>query len=486
MRVMATTRPARNTVGGRRQKLNLLDRSWLLVDRARTPMHVGCLAVLSVPTDASADLVAGMVEQMRQATDYVRPFNLRLRPGRLKSLLPRWEELPADSIDLDYHVRHSILAPPGGERELGVVVSQLHSRPMDMSRPLWECHVIEGLAGGRFAVYFRVHHATLDGVALMRRMQRMFSADPAHDLAPVWVARSQRRRRARDGATGSQGGGPGALPGRVAFGLKAARSVAATVAGLEMERQRRRHPGPHGATPFGAQRSILNRRVTERRRVATESMDVGFVKQVADAAGATVNDVFLTICSAALRRYLAELGTLPDLDLTAGTPVDLRDSGDGSAGNAFSMMLVNLHTQLVGPVARMHAVRASAEHAKNKLWELPKVVRDNYGALLLAPYMAQLVLGLGGRGRPPFNVILSNIRAPDEAMYLGGARLELCYPMSLVTDGQALSITVLSAGGRFDIGFVGCPDTLPHLQRIALYSAAALRELAAALDVPAP
>lgn len=446
-------------------------------------MHVGCLAVLSAPTDAPADFVADMVEHMRQATDYVRPFDLRLRPGRLKSLLPRWEELPADSIDLGYHVRHSILAPPGGERELGMLVSQLHSRPMDMSRPLWECYVIENLAGGRFAVYFRVHHATLDGVALMRRMQRMFSADPAQDLSPVWVARSQRRRRALDGATGSSGGGSGALLGKVTSGLKAARSVAATIVGLEMERQRRRQPGPYGATPFGAQRSILNRRVTERRRVTTESMDVGFVKRVAEAAGATVNDVFLTICSAALRRYLAELGTLPDLDLTAGTPVDLRASADGSAGNAFSMMLVNLHTRIAEPVARVHAVHASTEHAKNKLWELPEVVRDNYGALLLAPYMAQLFLGLGGRGRPPFNVILSNIRGPDEALFLGGARLELCYPLSLVVDGQALSITVLSAGGRFDIGIVGCPGTLPHLQRIAVYSVAALHELADALDV---
>jgi diacylglycerol O-acyltransferase len=482
---MVTTRPRRDTAGGPLRKLNLIDRSWLLVDRARTPMHVGCLAVFSRPDDAAEDYIPALVGQLRQATDLVTPFDLVLRAGPLKFLLPRWEELPAESIDLDYHVRQSTLARPGGERELGELVSRLHSHSMDMSRPLWECHVIDGLAGDRFALYVKVHHATLDGVALMRRMQRMLSADPAHDLTPVWAARSQ-RRRPRDGAADSRGGGTGALPKRVVTGLRTTGSVVAAVAGLERQRRRRRQPDPHAAPPFGAERSILNGRVTGLRRVAGQSLDVGFVKRVADAAGATVNDVFLTICSAALHHYLTEIDALPDADLTAGTPVDLRDSGDGSAGNAFSLMLVNLHTRIADPVARVQAVRASAERAKTKLGELPEVVRENYGVLLLAPYMAQLAVGLAGRGRPPFNVIVSNIRGPSEQVYLGGAQLHLCYPVSLVVDGQALSITVLSAGGRFDIGFVGCPDTLPHLQRMAVHAAAALHELATALDVSAP
>ncbi len=459
------------------RKLNLIDRSWLLVGRVRTPMQVGCLAQLSVPADAPADFVAGMVEQLRQATDYVAPFNLRLRAGPQKYLLPRWEELPAGSIDLGHHVRHAVLAPPGSERELGELVSRLHSRPLDMRRPLWECHVIEGLEGGKFALYFKMHHAALDGVALLRRMQRMFSTDPTRDPSPVWVARSQHRRSDR-------GGGARPLPGRVATVLTSARSVVTAVIGLEL--QRRRHPDPHAATPFGADRSVLNGRVTDRRRVATQTVNLDLVKRVAETAGVTVNDVFLTICSAALRRYLIELGTLPEADLTAGTPVDLRDSVDGSAGNAFSLMLVNLHTRIAGPVARFQAVHAAAELAKGRLRELPDVVRDNYGVLLLAPYMAQLVVGLAGRGRPPFNVIISNIHGPDEPQYLGGARLQVCYPLSLVLDGQALSITGLSAGGRFDIGFIGCADTLPHLQHIAVHTADALHELATALDVPAP
>lgn len=461
--------------------LNLIDRSWLLVDSVRTPMQVGCLAQLSVPAGAPVDFVARLVEQLRQATDYVTPFNLRLRTGPLRSWLPRWEQLPAESVDLEYHVRHTEVPRSGGERELGEIVSRLHSRPLDMARPLWECHVIEGLEGGRFALYFKMHHAALDGVALMRRMQRMFGTDPASDtLTPVWVGRSPHRRPAGDG-----GRPPRSLPARTAAALKSARSVAATITGLELQR-RRRHPGPYEATPFGADRSVLNGRITERRRVATWSVDLDVVKRVADAAGVTVNDVYLTICSAALRRYLAEIGKLPESDLTAGTPVDLRDKSDAATGNAFSLMLINLGTRVDDAVARVRAVHASAELAKRKLAELPAVVRDNYGVLLLAPYMAQIALGLAGRGRPPFNVLISNIRGPDEPQYLGGARLEVCYPLSLVVDGQGLSITGLSADGRFDIGFVGCADTLPHLQHIARYTAAALHELATAFDVTAP
>lgn len=461
------------------RKLNLIDRAWLLVDRPRTPIQVGCLAQLSVPDGAPVDFVASLVEQLRQATDYVTPFNLRLRAGRQQLLLPQWEELPAGSIDLGHHVRHAVLPRPGSERELGALVSQLHSQPLDKTRPLWECHVIEGLEGGRFALYFKIHHAALDGVALMRRMQRMFSTDPAPDaLSPVWAAPPQRSRPGRDGGRAAR-----SLPVRAAAGLRTFGSVVTTTVGLEL--QRRRHPVRYAATPFGADRSVLNGRVSDRRRVATQSLDLDFVKRVADAAGATINDVFLTICSSALRRYLAEIDRLPEADLTAGIPVDLRDSGDAGTGNTFSLLLINLGTQVTDPTARVQAVHASAELAKRRLAELPSAVRDNYGVLLLAPYMAQLALGLAGRGRPPFNVIISNIRGPDEPQYLGAARLDTCYPVSLVIDGQGLSITGLSAGGRFDIGFVGCADALPHLQRIPGYTAAALHELAAAFDVPA-
>ena len=198
-----------------RQNLNPIDRAWLLVDRPRTPMQVGALAVFSSPADAPTDFLHTMVEQMRQAKTFVRPFLLRLRPRRLKSLLPQWEELPAESIDLDYHVRHSALPRPGGERELGTLVSRLHSNSMDMMRPLWECHVIEGLADNRFALYFKVHHACLDGVSGIRRLQRMLSPDPARsDCPPFWVAPSQ-REQAGGGARSSRSNRSGAPPGKV-------------------------------------------------------------------------------------------------------------------------------------------------------------------------------------------------------------------------------------------------------------------------------
>ncbi|MGH3625436.1 MAG: wax ester/triacylglycerol synthase domain-containing protein, partial [Sciscionella sp.] len=160
------------------KRLNLTDRAWLLAHRHDMPLHVAGLAIFAPPAGAGDDFVWNMVADFQATRTFARPFNLRLRQTRLSRLAPAWETLADEEIDLDYHVRHSALPRPGGERQLGVLVSRLHSRPHDLTRPLWEFHVIDGLADGRFAMYLKVHHALIDGVGLMRRLTRMVTDDP--------------------------------------------------------------------------------------------------------------------------------------------------------------------------------------------------------------------------------------------------------------------------------------------------------------------
>ena len=155
------------------KRVDLTELSWLAMENRDRPMHVSTLLIFSLPKDAKADYLARLVDQLRDSTEVVSPFNRIYSPPSLGSPSHTWTH--TYDLDLEYHVRHLALPAPGGERELGVLVARLQSNKLDFKRPLWEYHLIEGLTGGRFAVYFKMHHSLVDGVAGIRMLQRSLS-----------------------------------------------------------------------------------------------------------------------------------------------------------------------------------------------------------------------------------------------------------------------------------------------------------------------
>ncbi|MDD3764561.1 MAG: wax ester/triacylglycerol synthase family O-acyltransferase [Nevskiales bacterium] len=460
------------------KRLSPLDAAWLYVDTVDTPMHVGSLSIFSLPKGASPEFLRDMVAQLREQQTFSTPFNVKLRSARLRRVLPSWVE--DRDIDLDYHFRHSALPSPGGERELGVLVSRLHSHPMDFNRPLWEMHVIEGLENDRFALYFKMHHSLVDGVGGMRMLQRMLSPDAKTGkfVAP-WAIGSGRGR-------GAPGVGVPVSP--IQKIVENLRGQAATLPGVskaltEVMREAVQRTSREWSLPFVAPKSILNGRVSGQRRLATQYYPLDRVRAVAKAAGVTLNDVFLGLCAAAIRRYLLEINALPDQPLTAGVPVSIRPADDDESANAISFIIANLNTQLDDPVERLRAIRASSKLAKAHLQQMPRDAIANYTMVFMSPFILQLIAGLGGKGRPMFNVTISNVPGPDRPLYFNGARMEQMYPVSLLSHGQALNITAVSYNGQFNIGFTGCRDTLPSMQRLAVYMGDELVELEQVLEL---
>lgn len=457
------------------RRMNPLDASWLFVDSKRTPMHVGCLAIFSLPAEAPPDFLQNLFLHLRSPTGFAAPFNLRLRTPRLKSLsrrlLPSWEEDPA--IDLDYHLRHSALPQPGGERELGVLVSRLHSHPLDFARPLWECHIIEGLENHRFALYMKMHHSLVDGVGGMRMLSRLLSPDPAMgNLPPPWAVGTGEAKRERRGAGPSWQQIGEELRHQAGILPEIGKAIGGTWRDAITGKA-----DPDVGLPFRAPRSALNGKISAQRRFATQYYDLERIRRTAKRAQATLNDVFLCMCAGALRRYLDELGALPDEPLTAGLPVSVRPADDPGAGNAISFIIANLHTDIADPLQRLAAIRRSTQLAKARFQDLPRAAIGSYTVLFMAPFMAQLLSGLGGVTRPMFNLTISNVPGPDRALYFNGARMEQMYPVSLLSHGQALNVTVVSYAGQFNVGYTGCRDTLPHMQRVSVYTGEALEEL---------
>lgn len=169
-----------------RSRLSLLDSTFLRIETPETPMHVGALQIFSIPEGASPDFVSEIVAEYRRPRPLARPFNQVLLGGPLAKIAPSTRTV--DEIDVEYHVRHIALPAPGGERELGELISHLHSVSLDRTRPLWTCHVIEGLAGNRFAVYIKISHAMTDGVNGMRLVGDAMAREPDGVWRAPWQA----------------------------------------------------------------------------------------------------------------------------------------------------------------------------------------------------------------------------------------------------------------------------------------------------------
>ena len=240
--------------------------------------------------------------------------------------------------------------------------------------------------------------------------------------------------------------------------------------------------GGAGANPlvglFQAPRSPLNVPITPQRRVSTATVDLARVNALAKATGTTLNDIVLALCSAALRRYLLDLGALPERPLVAMCPVSVRTPDAHSEGNAVSMILASLATDEPDPQRRLTAIAASTQACKAHLRSLPKAALDAYSSLAMTPHLArQLVPGAASGARPVFNVVISNVPGPRQPLHAGGARAEQIFPMSLLFKNEALNITVLSYADQLNFGFTACRSALPHVQDVAVYTVEALEEL---------
>jgi WS/DGAT/MGAT family acyltransferase len=460
------------------RRLAPADAMFVYGETREAPQHVGTLMRFTPPADAGGDHLRTTFERLRNEVPVVAPWNRKLATPWLP-FNPVHSWVADRSFDLDYHVRRTAVPAPGDERELGILIARLHASPLDLTKPPWELHVIEGLEDGAFAMFVKVHHSLVDGYTMSKTFELAFTPEP--DAGPPRLFHNVPLDA------------PAAVPQRLlwadpgsALGTSAtdARAVVALTRAFGRLALRR--------TPlvgsFDAPNSIFNRRITRNRRFATQQYPLDQLKQLAKASGTTLNDVALAVCGGGLRTYLRELDELPDRPLIAFVPVNVRPKGDPGGGNAVGGMLASLGTHLADPVERLQAVHASTQHAKQQLEGMTKEAVMAYSQALLAPSGLQVLSamsGLPGAHRRTFNVTISNVPGPARTLWFGGSRLEASYPASIIAHGLALNITLFSYDGKMHLGFTGCRDTVPHLQRLAVHTGAAVAELDTALRTSA-
>lgn len=440
-----------------------LNSAWLLMESADTPMHLGALAIFRQPRNAPDHYLADVASGLRAHQDVQAPWNLRLREGR--RLSGRLERIP--EIDLDYHFRHTALPAPGGERELGVLISRLHSNALDRKRPLWEFHLVEGLENRRFAFYLKVHHALVDEVNLVPMLSAMLSSSSRQrNMAPPWARFDQ------DDSEFEDAGSP------LTNGLSSAgESIGSLGKAADVLFRSRKKEDGSVLLPNGAPRSTLNRAINTQRRVATQQYPLQRIERLAAATGSTVNEILSYLAGSSLRRFFKEYNALPDESLVAAVPVSLRDTGAQRSGKAMAAIRVSLCTHIGDPLDRLQAIKASIQAVREDLLVLPEAAVTPYALLRSAPIIASQLPTLGRFVPPLYNLSISMTAASEKPLYFNGARLEALYPLSQLMQFSALSINCASYAGSLNFGLTGARDTLPHLQRLALYIGKALTDL---------
>lgn len=447
-----------------------LDAAFLFQEAREHPMHVGGLQLYHTPSGADEDYVGNLYRELLGYHEVAPLFSRRPRDP-VESLGNLWWKTEAH-VDVEYHVRRSALPRPGRVRELLELISRLHGSLLDRHRPLWEYHVIEGLADGRFASYAKCHHALADGITLTRKVLASCSPDAqVRGMPPMWAAEADagtpqpepKRRLGNPVETFRNAG-------RSLMGFRG-------MGGMMAEYGRAALKDQTAVLPYEAPRSMLNKPISGSRRVAAQSWDISRILKVAKSRGVTLNDIVLAMSAGALRRYLIANDALPDDPLVASVPVSMRTGDDGSGGgNAITFILCNLATNVERPDERLEAITSSMRATKAVMANRPAVQLAAMGVLTaVGPAVLTRIPG-SSSAPPPYNVLISNVPGPRERLYWNGAELEAIYPLSIPTENQALNITCLSYADHLEFGLVGCRLAVPKLQRLLDYLEDSLAE----------
>jgi diacylglycerol O-acyltransferase / wax synthase len=480
------------------RQLTSLDVQFLALEDARQAGHVGSLGVYDPSTAPNGELTAGAMIRLLEARMHLLPLlRWRLLEVPLGLDFPYWVE--DERFDLEFHVRELGLPSPGNDRQLAKQVARLHSRPLDRARPLWEMYVISGLESGNIALYTKIHHAALDGISgseiVGLLLDRSPEIDPPQARKPHVAVRH----------SGTAGMLARAVLGLPRYPLRVLESLPRALPNLDettfstlpgAARLGRllgrfdglmRGDGNRVIRPtLPAPKTSFNGKVTAHRRFVFGQIPLDRVRAVKTTYGVTLNDVVVAMCAGAVRQWLIAHDELPAEPLVAQVPVSVRTKEQiGTYGNRLLMLGAALHTEIADPVERLRRTSEDLTVMKVRHKALPaQLLSDvnNFIPPALFNRAARLTLSLAtsSAGRPTWNLVVSNVPGPQFDLYCAGAKLLANYPVSVITDGLGLNITVMSYAGHLDVGILADREQMPDLWNLIEGLKDSLAELEAA------
>jgi diacylglycerol O-acyltransferase / wax synthase len=451
------------------ERLSSLDASFLYLETPAVHMHVAGISVFD-PRDDGA-LTYDDVQRVVEARLHLAP---RLRERVLKVPLglarPLWVD--DERFDLDFHLRRAAIPSPGGRFQLERAIGRVLSRPLDPAKPLWELYVFEGLADRRTAVLLKLHHALADGISGLTIASALFDLTPDGEIGvaptPSWKAGSAPSREAlmREAAEDLVLHPFEAVGHALGAPLRTVRALAETVSGV-------RDVVDMGAPPAGP----FDTKVGPARRFAMAEARFDRVRAIKHSLGGTVNDAVLCAVAGGLHALLEHRGdTTRGRTLRVMVPVSVRSRAEvGEAGNRVAPAFVDVPVGRMKARTRLQRVRRATAQLKESSMAVGADTIIGLGAYA-PPALHSMAARLASRGRW-FNLVVSNVPAPQVPLYLAGAQLVASYPSMPLGERSGLSIACTSLAGTMAFGLTADWDSVPDVEVLARGIESAVDEL---------
>lgn len=391
-------------------------------------------------------------------------FRRKVVKKRVGGDTPYWVE--DKEFDLDNHLHHISLPEPGDWRQFCKQIARLHAKPLDMTKPLWEAYVVEGLdaiddvAPGSFAVVYKFHHAAVDGVSVAMIINRLHGHDDAQLVEEVESDDWEGQEDPSIFDAWSR-----AVTNTIERNRKFSENMLAQTQKAMQAMAAGQFEMPKKST--APKRTRFSEKISAQRTAGSLILQLDDVKAIRNGVpDATVNDVAVAVVGGAMRKYLESKGELPETSLVTGVPMNVRESLEGDlTGNQVGTMNVSMHTDIADPVERLQAVHASVVEAKARAEaQGPRTFVDFTegfppAAIGLGVKLMQQVAKRKSQSFP-MHTMVSNVPGPNTPMYLGGARLNAIIGMGPLADGVGISHAIMSGGGKFPITFNACKQIL--------------------------
>jgi WS/DGAT/MGAT family acyltransferase len=455
-------------------QLTTIDLAFLLLENQIRPMHMSSCLILEPPAGEEKTFVSRLLETFRTA-ETGKPFNQKLK--WLEGGLARWEQAQPDPA---YHVRHVAIPGPGTRAQLDDTLALLNAPMLDRAYPLWQCFVIEGLEHGQIGLFFKLHHALIDGEGGIKLMRASLSDDPLNKkIRTIWQQPGETPRKPREQVSRSQLQRISSQINTLPSGVK---DIASGL--LDLGAQALRLKPQQASLPFQAPNTPFNSHLTSSARCyANCEISLDRVKAMAKASACTVNDVALAFIDDALHKYLAEIGTSTREPLIASMPLSTRVKGEEASGNQVIADLVPLGQPEAAIADRLRQVHDSTAKVKDRARNMSAPMRQTYVMLLLG-FTAVPELLPGVNAAPSANVLISNMAGPREQLYLGGAPVRSMLGMPILPPTPCLNVTFVSIMGKICLGVASTPEAMDNPGRYIELLLESMSELEQAL-VPA-
>jgi len=444
------------------ERLTALDASFVAIEDVNTHMHVAATLIFEAGPLKTPE--GGL--DMARIRAYIESRIHLIQRYRQRLAYTPFERHPVwvddHRFNLFYHVRHSSLPRPGSERQLKRLCGRLLSQKLDLTKPLWEIWVVEGLSEDRFALVAKVHHCMIDGVSGIDLLTLLLSPteEAAIEPPPPWEPRrapssvdllvGEIQRRAD-------------MPFALLRAVRRSLSDPSTTLEDIQERADAFLEFFGQAATSAPEMPINPKQIGPHRRFDWARLDLGQVKEVKNQLGGTVNDVVLASVVGAMRRYLAGRGiSRSPLDFRVLIPVNIRSQNErGALGNRVAQMVAALPLGEDQPRRIYQRVVETTEAAKHSHQVEATEMIEQFSNWTATALLTQLVRFAAKRR--PYNLVVTNVPGPPVPLYLLGARLLESYPMVPLFSNQALGIALFSYADGLYWGVSADWDALPDL-----------------------